>query len=426
MSAGRRQAIIDIYQRALAQVAPEAIVPAQLERRGPELRIGERVQPLPALGVYMLALGKAAVPMISAAESALGDCVQGGIAVTKDAEPELPAATVLLGSHPVPDERSLAAGEAMLAFARRIPPGAIAICLISGGGSALAEALRPGVTLAQMRDITSELLRAGASIHELNAVRSRLSAFKAGGLLAALSQAQVFNLIISDVLGDDPATIASGPTIPPRVGLRAEDVLARYGVTAQLPPPVDLELPEPHTHIIANISTALDGAADASSRMGYQPLILARALEGEARDVVGTLAGIAAEAARAHSDPRPPLCLLAGGETTVTVRGHGRGGRNTEGALAAALRIEGLPYVAIGCLATDGDDGVTGAAGGIVDGATIQPDNRNAARRALDANDSFTFLNGAGAAWGQGPSGTNVNDLFIALIDSAGYGEGAA
>jgi glycerate-2-kinase len=149
-------------------------------------------------------------------------------------------------------------------------------------------------------------------------------------------------------------------------------------------------------------------------------------LEGEARDVVGTLAGIAAEAARAHSDPRPPLCLLAGGETTVTVRGHGRGGRNTEGALAAALRIEGLPYVTIGCLATDGDDGVTGAAGGIVDGATIQPDNRNAARRALDANDSFTFLNGAGAAWGQGPSGTNVNDLFIALIDSAGYGEGAA
>jgi hydroxypyruvate reductase len=282
------------------------------------------------------------------------------------------------------------------------------------------------VALDELRDITQQLLRAGATIHELNTVRARLSAFKAGGLLAAMSRAQVFNLIISDVLGDDPATIAGGPTFPPRLGLSAEDVLARYDISAHLPPAKDVSLVEPYTRIIANISIALDGAAVASRRLGYRPLVLARALEGEARDVAGTLAAIAADAARGRNDLAPPLCLLAGGETTVTVRGDGRGGRNTEGALAAALRIAGLSNVTVGCLATDGDDGVTGVAGGIVDGATIQPDDRNLACHALDANDSFTFLESAGATWGQGSTGTNVNDLFIALIDPLGHGEGAA
>lgn len=418
MSAARRQAVIDIFQGALDRVDPERVVGANLHRQGTTLRIGDRVTPLPAQGVYVLALGKAAVPMIAAAESALGDCLRAGLAVTKDLGTVKPAAGVLVGSHPVPDERSLTAGEALLAFARQVPAGAIAICLISGGGSALAEALRPSVSLAELRDITQQLLRAGATIHELNAVRARLSAFKAGGLLAALSRAQVFNLVISDVLGDDLPTIASGPSVLPRPGVRAEEVLARYGVDVRLPPLGEPTLIEPYTKVIANISTALDGAVVACERLGYRPQVLARALEGEARDVAGTLALIAADAALGRSDLTPPLCLLAGGETTVTVRGNGRGGRNTEAALAAALRIEGLPNVTIGCLATDGDDGLTGVAGGIVDGATIQPDNRTAARRALAANDSFTLLDGVGAAWGGGPTDTNVNDLFIALVDA--------
>lgn len=418
MSLAARGALIEIYEAALACSVPSTVVPAHLARRGAVLRIGDRSIPLPEQGVYLLALGKAAVPMITAAEAVLGDCVRAGIAVTKESVGRQPGATVYSGSHPVPDERSLVAGEALLAFAREVPAGAIAACLISGGGSALAEALRPGVSLEQLRDITAQLLRAGASIHELNAVRARLSAFKAGGLLEALGQAHVFNLIISDVLGDDLATIASGPSVPPKVGLSAEDVLTRYGVAFQLPEATERVLAEPYTKVIANISTALDGAAEAARRLGYQPLVLARALEGEAREVAGTLATIAVDTARGRNDLSTPLCLLAGGETTVTVRGDGRGGRNTEAALAAALRIEGVPNLAIACLATDGDDGVTGVAGGIVDGATIQPNNRNAARRALDTNDSFTFLERVGAAWGRGPTGTNVNDLFIALVDA--------
>jgi hydroxypyruvate reductase len=273
------------------------------------------------------------------------------------------------------------------------------------------------VTLAHLRDITTTLLRGGATIHELNAVRARLSTFKAGGLLAALGHSNVHNLIISDVLGDNLETIASGPTVPPRVELSAEDVLARYGVAAPLPDVAAVNLDEPHTTIIANVSTALDGAADAAQSLGYQPFVLARGIEGEARDVAGTLAEIVADTARGRTDFKRPVCLLAGGETTVTVRGDGRGSCNTESALAAALRIEGLSSPAIGCLATDGDDGLTGAAGGIVDGATIVAANRNAARLALDANDSFTFLERVGAAWGLGPTGTNVNDLFIALVD---------
>jgi glycerate 2-kinase len=320
------------------------------------------------------------------------------------------------GAHPVPDERSLAAGEAVLQFAASMPAGALVLCLISGGGSALVESLRDGVDLARLRALTSGLLHAGASIHEMNVVRSRLSRIKAGGLLASLSHTRVHNLIVSDVLGDDLRTIASGPTVPP-IPADADEVLHRFGISGSIPGVVEAgTLAMPPTTVIANLSIALDTAASAAARLGYEPIVLTRSLDGEAREVGRTIAAMLADGAAGNATFGSETCLLLGGETTVTVRGHGVGGRNTEAALAAAIRLAGVSGVAVGCLATDGDDGATGAAGGIVDGTTVSDDRLRDARRALAENDSFTFLRERGADLVTGPTGTNVNDLVIGLI----------
>jgi glycerate 2-kinase len=308
----------------------------------------------------------------------------------------------------------------VLDFARRVPDGALTLCLISGGGSALVEALRKSVTLEELQRVTDQLLRAGASIQELNAVRSRLSAFKAGGLLAALSQATVVNLIVSDVLGDDLSAIASGPTSVPNHAIDAEDVLQRYNVRCKLPAPQPHHaLSQPRTLVVANVSLAIDSAASAAAAVGYRPIVLTRSLDGEAREVGRALASIVADTAAGRTSFKRPVALIAGGETVVTVRGDGKGGRNSECALAAALRLEGVEHVAIGCLATDGDDANTGSAGAIVGGATINAGNRVAAQQALANNDSWTFLRGAGATLDTGPTGTNVNDLVIALVSAS-------
>ena len=417
MNVLRRQTIIDMYEHAVRQTAPWTVVPAHLRVTNGSLYVaGQRVE-IPPEGVFVIALGKASVPMMAAAEEALGSAMQAGVVVTKHIDDTTVRATVYQGAHPVPDERSLAAGAALMEFARDIPQGAVVICLISGGGSSLAESLREGVQLEKLQDVTSTLLRAGATIHELNAVRARLSAFKAGGLLHALRHTLVFNLIISDVLGNDLSVIASGPTIAPDGSLSAEEVLERYGLSIAMPRARTLTFPEAQSTIMASVTTAVDAAASQAVRAGYHACRLGDRFEGEGRWVAATLADVALAAAGGRSDLQRPLCLLAGGETTVTVAGDGVGGRNTESALSAALRVAGADRITIGCLATDGDDGVSGVAGGIVDGATIPIERRNAALAALNANDSYTFLEAAGATWGSGPTGTNVNDLFIALVD---------
>jgi glycerate-2-kinase len=369
-------------------------------------------------GVYAIAIGKAAPEMLLAVEVVLGTAFSDGIAVTKTAPTDYTGrARILLGAHPTPDQRSLAAGRAVLDFARRVPDGALTLCLISGGGSALVEALREGVTLKELQRVTEQLLRAGASIQELNAVRSRLSAFKAGGLLAALSQTTVVNLIVSDVLGDDLSAIASGPTSVPNDAIDAGAVLQRYNLRCKLPAPEhQRKLTQPRTLIVANVSAAIDAAAGAAQAVGYQPVVLTRSLDGEAREVGRALASIVADTAAGRTSFEPPVAIIAGGETVVTVRGDGKGGRNSECALAAALRLERVERVAIGCLATDGDDASTGSAGAIVDGRTITSDNRSSARAALAINDSWTFLSATGATLDTGPTGTNVNDLVIALV----------
>jgi len=377
---------------------------------GQQIEIGE-------VGVYAIAIGKASVTMVDAAAERIGERFTAGLAVSKAESPsQNPKVSALLGSHPVPDGRSLAAGEAVLRFAHEVPDGAVVMCLISGGGSSLVEDLCDGVDLDRLRELTSGLLRAGASIHELNAVRSRLSRIKAGGLMRALSHARVYNLIVSDVLGDDLQTIASGPTVPP-LDSDAEAVMRRFGMPGTLPSLREQRaLPMPPTTVVANLSIALDSAAKMAVELGYEPIVLTRSLDGEAREVGRLLASIVADGATGKASFGRRSCVLAGGETTVTVRGDGAGGRNTEAALAAAMRLSGVGDVALGFLATDGDDGTTGAAGAIVDGSTVAAVERGDALDALQRNDSYRFLRTREAILKTGPTGTNVNDLAIGLI----------
>ncbi|CAN5793239.1 glycerate kinase [soil metagenome] len=419
MSDALAHIVWDIYRRAVERVLPETVISKgvrlqsenRLEIDGWNFDISDRP-------VHVIAVGKAAGEMTVAVESILGERFTGGIMVTKSLDNDLKLRSrVLLGSHPVPDEQSLEAGDSVLKFARDIPDVSLVLCLISGGGSALMESLRPGVSLEDLQRTTRLLLNAGASIHELNAVRARMSEIKAGGLLAQLNHVEVVNLIISDVLGDDLTTIASGPTVPRTLSERAEDVLQRYGVDQLLPEDVAQSVSAtPKTVILANLGVAIEAACGAAREHGLEPAVLSRSLSGEARHVATTLAGIVADTVAGVSTFPRKSCIIAGGETTVTVRGDGTGGRNTECALAAAIRLQGVDNIAMGFLATDGDDAETNVAGGIVTGATITSDNIQAAHDALDRNDTFTFLDGVGSAWGNGPTGTNVNDLVIGIV----------
>jgi hydroxypyruvate reductase len=412
-----RDEIVRIYQAAVERVQPAAVVAEAIRREGQRLFIRGSEFEADETGVSLIALGKAAVPMARAAEAALGDLFRAGIVVTKAADDGPPIGSeVLVGSHPVPEQRSIEAGQAILRFAADVPEGGLVLCLVSGGASALVESLVDGVAFEEFQALTQTLLRAGATIQELNAVRTRLSRIKGGGLLSALGRARVVNLIISDVLGDDPAVIASGPTVPPGPEQDAEGVLRHYGLDWRLPGRRTYSYPGPATFIVASLSLALDAAVDEAVRLGYQPVILSRSLQGEAREVGSVFATIVRDTALGETSFRKPVCLLAGGETTVTVRGEGVGGRNSEAALAGAISLRGTAGVSIGFLATDGDDGTTGAAGGIVDGATLSEATSGAARDALSNNDSFGFLQPLGATHAPGPTGTNVNDLMIGLV----------
>jgi hydroxypyruvate reductase len=310
--------------------------------------------------------------------------------------------------------------------------------LLSGGASALTPAPVAGLTLADLQITTDQLLRAGATIGELNAVRKHLDRLKGGQLARLVAPAPVAALILSDVVGDPLDVIASGPTAPdPTTYAMAWQILEQRGVQTQLPAAVRAHLqrgregmlpetPKPGDPLFARVTNTLVGsnrlaalaAVTAAEQLGYRALLLTTFVEGEAREVARVAAALA-KGVRQHGDPLPaPACLVWGGETTVTVRGHGRGGRNQELALAAALALEGLPGVALMALATDGTDGPTDAAGALVDGTTI-----GAARSlgldpvaALANNDAYPLLEAVGALLLTGPTGTNVNDLLVVLV----------
>jgi glycerate 2-kinase len=381
------------------------------------------------LGVHVVAVGKAAIAMTQGALQALGDVIVSGDVITKEGHATAalpPRLRVHEAGHPIPDERGTTATDLAIAALSRLDDGIAVLALISGGGSALLEAPRPGVSLADLAQTTDLLLRAGAPIDALNAVRSPLSRVKAGGLRAAAPRNAWATLILSDVLGNDPRIIASGPTVPgggdPRLAL---EVIERFGVLWQVPlsvraaldagfeEPGPLRTQEDILLVIADNGAAVGAAADKASALGLESMVIWHAVQGEAAE-------LGREFAVAVRDvPESIDVVLGGGEATVTVRGDGRGGRNTEFSLAAALELErvGLQDWVIASLGTDGQDAMTGLAGAIADAGTPQR-ARDAGLDPIDAlarNDSLSVFDVSGGKVKTGPTGTNVNDVYIAV-----------
>jgi hydroxypyruvate reductase len=381
--------------------------------------------------VFLLGAGKASGAMAAAAEDALGDRVAGGFVVVKDGYGvPLTRVEVVECGHPVPDARGLAASARLLDVARAAGERDLVLFLVSGGGSALTPAPAPPITLEEKQALTRLLLASGATIGELNAVRKHLSLFKGGQLARAAWPATVLTLALSDVIGDPLDVIASGPTAPdPTTFADALDVLARRGVAAKVPGSImrrleagragDIEeTPKPgdpifdrvRNVVIGNNALVTDAAVATAERLGFRTELVTRELQGEARDVARDFVVRARRMI-------PPGCLIAGGETTVTVRGQGRGGRCQEFALAAALELQASDRITVLAAGTDGTDGPTDATGAIVDATSVA---RGAAagadaRRALGDNDAYAFLRASGDLVVSGPTRTNLLDLYIAV-----------
>jgi hydroxypyruvate reductase len=381
--------------------------------------------------VLVLGCGKASGAMARAAEEVLGDRIAGGFVVVKDGY-TVPLQRIRLveAGHPVPDERGLAASARLLELARSAGADDLVLFVVSGGGSALTPAPAPPVTLAEKQQVTRLLLAAGATIGELNAVRKHLSLFKGGLLARAARPATVLTLALSDVIGDPLDVIASGPTAPdPTTFATAQEVLERRGVRTRTPPSVlarleaglrgeVAETPKPGDPVFGRVSNLVignnalitDAAVAAAERLGYRAHFLTRGLQGEAREVARELV----ERARGLE---PPACLVAGGETTVTVRGRGMGGRCQEFALTAALELRPDDDLTVLAAGTDGTDGPTDAAGGVVDRATVGKGRAAGAdaQRALGDNDAYPFLKASGDLIVSGPTNTNLLDLYVVL-----------
>jgi hydroxypyruvate reductase len=412
-------------------VAP--LVHRALRRDGEALVAGDRRLDLAAIDrILVLGCGKAGAAMARAVEDALGDRTAAGLVVVKDGY-ALPTRVVQVveAGHPVPDARGEAAAARLLELAQGAGGHDLVVVLISSGGSALTPAPAPPVTLAEKQQVTRALLGAGATIGELNAVRKHLSRLKGGQLARAAAPAAVVTLVLSDVIGDPLDVIGSGPTAPdPTTFADALDVLRARGVLGGVPASVRQRLeageagrlpetPKPGDELFARVSHAVIGnnalvaeaAVARAQALGYRAELLTRRLEGEAREVARDLVR------RARRMP-PGACLVAAGETTVTVRGRGRGGRCQELALAAALELADGERLTVLAAGTDGTDGPTDAAGAIVDGATLARGRARGLdpRAALDDNDAYTFLAAAGDLLVSGPTHTNLLDLYAVLV----------
>ena len=438
---GLRRDALDILRRAVEAVDPRGAVLRRLELRGNHLRSDDFELDLNGFSrVFVVGGGKAGGAMAEAVEGLLGDRIAGGVVnVLKGTEERYRLRRIELkgASHPIPDEDGVRGTGRMLSLAEEAGESDLVIVLISGGGSALMTYPAEGITLQEVRGLTEMLLRSGAKINELNAVRKHLSAVKGGRLAGMTHPATVVSLILSDVVGDPVDTIASGPTAPDRSTFEdAVEVLRRHGLWDDAPDSVRRRLkagvrgqinetPKPgdgvfegvFNVVIGSNLTAARAAVDRASAIGYNALLLSTRIEGEARHVGTLYAGIAREIATSgHPVPRP-AAVIAGGETTVAVRGSGQGGRNQEIALSAAMRMEGLDGV-IAALATDGIDGPTEAAGAIADGLTMERARAKdlEPRGFLENNDSNGFFSRLGDEILTGPTGTNVNDLAVILV----------
>lgn len=451
----QRDTALKVLQAALLAADPAEAIRRHVRRDGHELHVADRVYDLRRYDrVYVVGGGKASLPMAAAVEDLLGDRLTAGLVNTKRGH--LAASTgeaaagqsvalrkgshiqVVEAGHPIPDEEGRAGAARMAEILRQATDRDLVICLISGGGSALMALPAPGLTLADKQATTQTLLACGATINEINTVRKHLSQSKGGYFALQAHPAEMITLILSDVVGSPLDVIASGPTVPdPTTFADAYAVLARYGVLDQVPAAVRRRLEDGRAGrledtptaghpafgrtfnlVVADNRVAARAAVAQAEALGFHSLLLSTSVEGEAREIAKFHAALAREVEETNAPLPRPACLIAGGETTVTLRGHGKGGRNQEMALAAALKIAGLERTVILCSATDGSDGPTDAAGAIVDGSTV----RRAQELGMDAeayladNNSYEFFSHLGDLIKTGATNTNVNDLTMVFV----------
>jgi glycerate 2-kinase len=423
-----------LHGAALAAADPAGAVERHLRLEGRTLHAGPHAIPLESgARVYLVAFGKAAAGMARAASAILGDRVAAGVVVqphgAREDGPWPRSIHAFSAAHPVPDQGSLSAGQAVIELLADTRERDVVLALVSGGGSALLEALRPGIGLDDLQALTRALQHAGADIVALNTVRRAISRLKGGGLARLAAPATIVALLLSDVMGDRPEAIASGPTVPsptsPRDALR---VLESTGVASGHPRVVaalerDGDTPTPalpHAmHVIVGSNRlAAEAAAHAARDLGFQTLIVTQYLQGEAHDAGRVIGGMGRTCRETGHPQPPPLALIFGGETTVTVRGRGRGGRNLELALGVAQSIAGTARTALLAFGTDGVDGASDAAGAFATGETLARARAEglSVEAALADNDSDPFFRRLGDLWITGPTGTNVNDLAIVLV----------
>ena len=435
-----RKVAIEIFGAAVQAVDPAAAIHRHMKREGTRLTIGGEVFDLAAVRqIVVVGLGKAGASMAGAVEEILGERILRGVVVTKYGHVQ-PMKTIRIheAGHPVPDEAGIAGAQAVLDCVKGLGPEDLVLVLISGGGSALTPAPVEGISLAEKQALTKALLACGADIREMNMLRKHISRIKGGQLARAAQPARVRTLILSDIVGDPLDAIASGPTVPdPTTYADALGILDKYRIRQEIPTGIRAHLeagaagkvsetPKPADPLFARVKSlmvasniqALEAAKVEAQRLGLRAMILSSFIEGETRDVARMHAALALEVRASGNPVAPPVCFITGGETTVTLKGKGKGGRNQEFALAAALDIAGLRDVVVLSAGTDGTDGPTDAAGAIADGDTLK---RAVAaglkpRVALDGNDAYPFFERLSDLIITGPTRTNVMDVRLVLV----------
>jgi len=431
-----------IFRHVLDILDPGQLVKEKVSIRDSTLIVEEREYNLNNYeNIYVVGGGKACAPMAKAMEGLLGDKIDNGIIVVKyDHGLSLKKIETVEASHPIPDENGERGASDILRLLSGTGEKDLIICLISGGGSALLVQPHKGITLQDIQTASAELLACGATIDEINTVRKHLSSIKGGQLAKAAYPSTLITLMLSDVVGDPMDIIASGPTVPDESTFEdAYAIIQKYTLEEKIPNIVCgflrsgkmgeiEETPKNGNKIFDNTQNvivgsnkiALDAAEKRAKDLGYNTIVLSSLVEGESRDVAKFFAAIAKEVSRTGTPVSKPACIIAGGETTVTIRGKGKGGRNQEFALSAAMEIEGFEGVVILSAGTDGTDGPTDATGAIVDSNTCKDARKKFnlnAEEFLSRNDSYNFFKKTGEHIVTGPTMTNVMDIMISLID---------
>lgn len=435
-----RQDAKDIFKAGLEAVDPKEAVKRHMQLKDETLIVNEKRYDLRQFdNIYVVGGGKAGASMSMAVEEIFGDLItEGFVNVKYGYTAKLRKIRIHEAAHPVPDEAGIRGVEEIVKLVENAKENDLLICLISGGGSALLPLPLPGISLNEKQEVTKKLLACGASINEINAVRKHISKIKGGQLARFSYPATLITLILSDVIGNYLDVIASGPTVPDSSTFDdVKEILKRYKIWNNIPDTVKNyiekgrkgEMPETpkagedvfsktqNVVIGSNIQAVL-AAEKKARKLGYHTMVLSSFVEGETKDVAKVHAAIAKEVLQSGNPVSSPACIVSGGETTVTIRGKGKGGRNQEFCLAAALDIAGLNSVTILSGGTDGTDGPTDAAGAICDGKTVERavDKQMQIQNYLSDNNSYTFFKNLDDLLITGPTNTNVMDLRLVLV----------